>query len=89
MQEMLRAERDCHGNLIDPAKRREFGLRYGFSHGSICRGLFRQSRATRMYWASHELKEWWRRNGYTTFEQWAYHSGFRHKFIVEGLRARR
>jgi len=84
-QQFLQAEVDCHGVLLNRQMAWEFGRVFGYGSGAMVRGLFRQCRHVRHRYASDELKDWWARNGYMTFEEWAWQAGFRHKFLRQGL----
>lgn len=83
----LRAEHECHGYLVRPEMRTEFSRRYGEGIGALAR-MFRRPWRERSRYATPELIRWGDRNGHTTFEQWAYHAGFRHKFLIQA-KARR
>lgn len=85
-QQFLQAEKDCHGVLLNRAGAMKFAKVFGYRAAAMVRGLFQQTYYVRHRYASDELKDWWARNGYITFEQWAWQAGFRHKFLRQGLR---
>ena len=81
-----RAEEACNGVLLNKKHLYEFRIKFGMDSWAVRKILFRSASHIANRYASEELLRYWETHPKTTFEQWAYHAGFRHKFLLQARR---